>query len=129
MITERDQQLRRWTEHYQELYATQNVVTDSAIYRIPELPVLDQLDAQPSLEELSKAIDHLSNGKAPGNDGIPAEVVKYGKPALLKSLHELMCDCWESEHIPQEIRDAKLSHFTKTKVIAAIAITIVVSLY
>ena len=90
MITEREQQLRRWTEHY--LYATQNVVTDSAIDRIPELPVLDQLDAQPSLEELSKAIDYLSNGTAPGNDGIPEEVVKCGKPAPLKPLHELICD-------------------------------------
>ena len=115
MITERDKQMRRWTEHYLELYATQNVVSDSAIERIPDLPVLDQLDAPPSIEELGRAIDHLRNGKAPGNDGIPAEVLKHGQPALLKPLHELICDCWERGHIPQDMRDAKIVTLYKNK--------------
>ena len=115
VITEQDKQLQRWTEHYLELYATQNVVSDSALNRVPALPVLDQLDALPSIEELSKAIDHLSSGKAPGNDGIPAEVLKCGKPALLKPLLNLICECWESGHIPQDMRDAKIVTLYKNK--------------
>ena len=77
--------------------------------------MLDQLDALPSIEELSNAIDHLSSGKAPGNDGIPSEVLKYGKQALLKPLHDLICNCWEPGHIPQDMRDAKIVTLYKNK--------------
>ena len=92
--------MNRWAEHYLELYAIQNVVSDTALNRILDLPMLDQLDALPSIEELSKAIDHLSSGKAPGNDGIPSEVLKYGKQAYLKPMDDLICNCWELGHIP-----------------------------
>ena len=115
IITEKDKQMRRWTEHYLELYATQNVVSDFALDSIPELPMLDQLDALPSIEELGKAIDHLSSGKAPGDDGIPAEVLKSSKETLLKPLHDLLCACWEQGHIPQDMRDAKIVTLYKNK--------------
>ena len=49
---------------------------------------MEELDNKPTVEELSKAIDSLANGKAPGNDAIPPEVIKYGKYALLLRLHE-----------------------------------------
>ena len=32
---------------------------------------MDELDSEPSVEYLSKAIDSLASGNAPGNDGIP----------------------------------------------------------
>ena len=37
------------------------------------LPTMDELDSASSVEELSKAIDSLASGKAPGNNGIPFE--------------------------------------------------------
>jgi hypothetical protein len=84
VITDQEKQLQRWVEHYHELYATQNVVTDTALNAIPDLTVMEELDNPPSLEELRKAIDCLACGKAPGSDGIPPEVLKNGKPALLQ---------------------------------------------
>ena len=33
--------------------------------------MLEKLDTEPTLEKLSKAIDSLASGKAPGSDGIP----------------------------------------------------------
>ncbi|GAA6071721.1 uncharacterized protein LOC117871822, partial [Tachysurus ichikawai] len=95
--------LQRWVEHYLELYATQNVVTDTALDAIPDLPVMEELDTPPTLEELRKAIDCFACGKAPGSDGIPPEVLKIGKPALLKPLHKLLCLCWGQGHIPQDM--------------------------
>ena len=114
-ITDQRQQMARWVEHYLELYATQNVVTDAALNAIEELPVLDELDAEPTEEELSKAIDCLSTGKAPGEDGIPAEVIKRGKDALLGGLLELLRLCWREGSVPKDMCDAKIVTLYKNK--------------
>ena len=114
-ITDQRQQMAHWVEHYLELYATQNVVTDAALNAIEELPVLDELDAEPTEEELSKAIDCLSTGKAPGEDGIPAEVIKRGKDAPLGDLLELLRLCWREGSVPKDMRDAKKVTLYKNK--------------
>ncbi len=41
-------------------------------------PEMKELDALPNVDELSKAIDSLARGKAPGSDIIPPEVIKAG---------------------------------------------------
>ena len=64
--------MERWAEHYQELYSRENRVTSEAIESTDQLPVLEELDNPPSVEVLSKAINSLASGKAPGNDGIPS---------------------------------------------------------
>ena len=115
LITDLEKQMLRWTEHYLELYATQNTVTDSALNAIPDLSVMEELDNPPTMEELSKAIDRLTCGKAPGSDGIPPEVLKSGKPALLQPLHDLLCLCWEQGYIPQDMRDANIVTLYKNK--------------
>jgi len=115
VITDQGKQLERWVEHYLELYATQNVVTDAALDGLPSLTVMEELDALPTEEELSQAMDCLSCGKAPGKDGIPPEVLKSCKPALLQHLHELLCLCWEKGHVPQDMRDANIVTLYKNK--------------
>ena len=115
VITDQCKQLDRWVEHYLELYATQNVVSDIALDALPSLPVMEELDALPTAAELSKAIDSLSCGKAPGKDGIPPEVLKCGKPVLLQHLHELLCLCWKMGHVPQDMRDANIVTLYKNK--------------
>ena len=115
VITDQSKQLQRWVEHYLELYSTQNIVTDAALGALPDLPVMEELDEKPTLEELSKAIDCLSCGKAPGKDGIPPEVLKHGKAAVLQPLHVLLCLCWEQGHIPQDMRDANIVTLYKNK--------------
>ena len=74
-----------------------------------------ELDTQPTMEELSKAINRLSCGKAPGSDGIPSEVLKSGKPALLQPLHDLLCHCWEQGYRPQYMCDANIVTLYKNK--------------
>ncbi|XP_072050351.1 uncharacterized protein [Amphiura filiformis] len=79
VIKDRSKQMERWVEHYQELYSQENVVTEAALNSIKKQPEIEELDNPPSLEELCKAIDSLSSGKAPGKDAIPPEVIKAGK--------------------------------------------------
>nr|XP_058967531.1 craniofacial development protein 2-like [Pocillopora verrucosa] len=70
-ITDKGQQMERWVEHYSDLYSRQNVVTSSALDAIKCLPVMEELDNEPTNDELSKAINSLASRKAPGSDGIP----------------------------------------------------------
>ena len=83
-------------------------ITETALDAIPVLTVMDELDSSPTTEEFNKALDNLACGKAPGSDPIPAEVLKSGKPDLLKHPHELLCLCWEESHIPQDMRDTNI---------------------
>ena len=87
VITAQVKQPERWVEHYLDLYSRINTVSQEALDAIKDLPVLEELDAETTMEELSKAIDALASGKAPGEYGIPPEIIKCGKSALLQPLH------------------------------------------
>ncbi|XP_047116212.1 uncharacterized protein LOC124796165 [Schistocerca piceifrons] len=100
VITDEGKQMERWVEHYLELYAVENVVRKDACDAIKQMPVMEELYAMPTMEELSREIDSLANGKAPGEDGIPAEVIKYNKPVLLKHLYSLITTSWEEGYDP-----------------------------
>ena len=108
VITDQSMQLQRRVEHYLELYSTQNIVTDTALNALPGLPVIEELDNTPTLEELSIAIDGLACGKAAGKDGIPPHVLRHGNQTILQPLHVLLCLCWEQGHIPQDMRDTNI---------------------
>ena len=58
-----------------ESYATQDVVPDSVLDAITDLPVMEDLDIPLTKEELRKVTDYLANGKAPESDGIPAHAL------------------------------------------------------
>ena len=114
-ILEREKQMERWVEHYLELYSTMNTVSLDAIDSIIPLPEMAELDEEPSLEELRKAIRALKCGKAPGSDGIPPEVIKRAESCLLPDLYELLLLCWNEGEVPQSMRDAKIITLYKNK--------------
>ena len=68
-----------------------NSVSSSVVDDIERLPILLELDDDPTKEDLSKDINDTSSGKAPGQDGTPAEVFKCGGSQLLNNLHQLLC--------------------------------------
>ena len=57
--------------HYSELYSRDNIVSPKALAAIECTPVMEELDAEPTVQELRKAIDSLASGRAPESDGIP----------------------------------------------------------
>ena len=101
-ITDKGQQMERWVEHYSDLYSRQNVVTSSALDAIKCLPVMEELDNEPTNDELNKAINSLASRKAPGSDGIPPDLIKHCKTTLLQPLHNVLCACWKEGAVPQE---------------------------
>ena len=67
------------------------------------------------MDEVKRAIDDLRSGKAPGQDGIPAEVYKCGQDAILPMLHLLLLMCWTKGSVPQDMRDANIITLYKNK--------------
>lgn len=60
VIADHEKQIARWVEHYLKLCSRETLVSQGAI---EDLPVLAKLDAEPTVEELSRAIDALKRGK------------------------------------------------------------------
>ncbi|KAL8607444.1 hypothetical protein ACOMHN_004418 [Nucella lapillus] len=74
-----------------------------------------ELDAEPTSEELSKAIDSLTCGMAPGIDGIPPDRIKHCKTTLMQPLYDVLCQCWKDGSVPQDMRDAKIVTLYKNR--------------
>ncbi|XP_037780222.1 uncharacterized protein LOC119576642 [Penaeus monodon] len=115
LFTDKTSILSRWSEHFQALFSADRVVQDSAVLRIRQKPVIEELDELPSIEEISKAIEQLKCGKAAGVDGIPPEIWKDGGPTLHSKLHELLVCCWEQSKLPRDLRDAVIITLYKNK--------------
>ena len=115
LIKDKPSQMKRWVEHYPELYAIENKVTEVAMEAVERLPTIDELDFEPSEEDISTSLNSLTKGKSPGSDGIPAEILKCGQSTLLPHLHHLLKLCWKEKAVPQDLRDANIITIYKNK--------------
>ncbi|XP_045158982.2 uncharacterized protein LOC123524684 [Mercenaria mercenaria] len=79
-------------------------------WREQQQPELTELDVSSTMDEIRKAIKQMSCGKAPGKDGIPAEVCKaLSDDALSASaFHSVLVSIWEEEELPADLRDATI---------------------
>ncbi|XP_069158537.1 craniofacial development protein 2-like [Procambarus clarkii] len=53
--------------------------------------------------------------KAPGDEGIPPEVLKCARGTLKTELHEHLRQCWRDVSVPQDLRDANIIILHKNK--------------
>ena len=89
LVIDKDAILKRWAEHFHSVLNRPSSVNDNAINRLPQIECNVLLDEFPTVTETRKAIQHLSSGKAPGTDTIPAEVYKTGGLPMAEQLTEL----------------------------------------
>ena len=115
LLTDRETILLRWSEHFSSILNQPSSINDIAINRLPQIPINDALDETPTLDETRRAISQISSGKAPGADSIPAEIYKEGGTVLIEKLHIIFQQIWQSEIIPQEMKDASIIHLYKRK--------------
>ena len=115
LLTDNASILERWSEHFHCLFNEDRRVQDTAINRIRKLPIKEELDEPPSLEETITAINQLKSRKAAGIDGIPPEIWKHGGPALHKKLHDFLICCWDQGSLPQDLRNAVIITLYKNK--------------
>ena len=91
----------RWSEHFQKLLNVPGDIDHE------DLDNISQHIAKTSLDEIpTRAIAGLKDCKAPGGDGISAEVWKHGGNNLFSRLHQLITNAWEVGSVPQAWKDA-----------------------
>ena len=114
-ITDKTKVMDRWVEHYGELYSRETKVTDQALDAIEQLPCLSDLDEPPTMDEMMEAINSLPRKKAPGKDGITAEMVRAAKGKLSVHLLDLLQQCWHEREVPKDMRDSVICTLYKNK--------------
>ena len=96
----------RWAEYFSNLLNLPSTIDPVALNQIPQQPIMDELDAPPTLDEIKKAISQLNTNRASGKDGIPAEIYKAASPNTLESFHHVLNSIWDEEEMPEDFRDA-----------------------
>ena len=107
--------LGRWKEHFNDLLNRESIIDPTFIDKIPQKDIKWVLNNRPSLVEVNEAIDSLKLGKAPGKDGITAEMLKYGGEGARFLVWEIIGDFWEDESVHQDWRDAIMIVLYKSK--------------
>ena len=98
----------RWSEHFQNLLNVPGDIDHEALDNIPQRITKTSLDEIPIMDELARAIAGLKDSKAPGGDGIHAEVWKHGGDNLFNRLHQLITSAWEVGSVPQAWKNASI---------------------
>ena len=71
--------LARLSEQFQKLPKVPGDIDQEALNNIYHSTLNTSLDEISTMEEMNKAIGDLKDGKAPGEDGIPAEIWKCSR--------------------------------------------------
>ena len=80
--------------------------------RLPQHPVASALGIEPTEDEIVTAIKAMSNAKAVGPDGFPAELLILGlqqDQVILLELHRLTTLIWREREVPQQWKDAVIT--------------------
>ena len=70
--------------------------------------VLKELYSEPTKEELKEPLRSLASGKALGQGGIPAEILKCRKGDAFTKFCGIFCLCWMEGEVPQDMRDVNI---------------------
>ena len=115
LCTDKKDITERWREHFSTLLNQQGAANDNASQQLTARPVREELCSEFTMEELEKALSDTSSGKSPGQDGIPADVLKHGGTTLKRELLNLFSDCWQNECLPQDFKDVLIVTIYKKK--------------
>lgn len=96
MVTNNQQVLMMWRDHFSELLNPAKTSLSNHKTILSENQAEDRVEA-PTIDEIRENIKCLKNHKAPGQDGILAELMKNGGEQLEEDLFQLIAKIWEEE--------------------------------
>ena len=86
-----------------------------SLAKVHQKPIQEHLANPLTLLEVRAAIQAMKSNKAPGPDGIPAEICKSSEALAEQLLHNLLAHIWEKEDVPQQFKDANIVTILKRK--------------
>jgi hypothetical protein len=90
--------LRRWNNYFSELLNAHRV----SDVRQVEIYTTEPLVPGPSSFEVGIAIASLKKYQSPGNDQIPAELIRAGDETLQSEIHKLINFIWSKEEFTDQ---------------------------
>jgi len=112
-----DEQVQRWREYFEGvLNCPEPTVQFEALDMLHESEVLDIDTDAITEDEVRKAMQSLKNGKAAGNDGIKAEMIKCGGDTTIAQLTKLCNVIWTTGRIPTTWKDSIIIPLPKREI-------------
>jgi len=93
--------LARGRKHFSQLL---NIHGVNDVRQI-ELHTAEPLVPEPSVFEVELANEKLKSHKSPGNDQIPAELIKAGGRTFRCEIRKLIISVWNKEKLPEEWKE------------------------
>uniref|UniRef100_A0A8D9EGU9 Craniofacial development protein 2 n=1 Tax=Cacopsylla melanoneura TaxID=428564 RepID=A0A8D9EGU9_9HEMI len=106
------EQIKRWQEYFKELFEKNS--DENLRENETDVPGDARISCDPPTKsEICKAVKEMKNGKSPGIDHIPAEVLKCNPDTTSDILFELFKQIWETEEFPEDWKKGLLIKLPK----------------
>jgi hypothetical protein len=106
VLCNKEEIMNRWAEYFEEVLNKEHLSCNDNGNLAPESNTEgsdeDENSEMPTYGEVEESIKKLKNGRAPGEDNIIPEIIKYGGEQLAKKLRELTCAIWKEEEMPED---------------------------
>ncbi|XP_075150688.1 uncharacterized protein LOC142224787 [Haematobia irritans] len=102
LLTNVEQQMKRWKEHFEEISNITDGNDDANCQYTEEIHHEDEsIDTEPpTIEEITLAIKKLKKNKAPGENGIPPELLQVDAVISATIIQPHVQDAWTNELLP-----------------------------
>jgi len=101
LLTEEEQNVR-WMEHFKEVLNQPEPTIELDTDNSDASKELEVNMTDITAEEVTRAINSLTNIKAPGIDEISAEMLKHGTDSITGQLVVLFNNIWREQEVPDD---------------------------
>ena len=92
VLTENDQIFGRWREYCSQMYS----VSQNSDVSEAEISAATDVEPEPLLDEVRWALKNINDGKSPGCDDVPIELIKEGKEKSILLYHKIILKIWKT---------------------------------
>ena len=105
ILNDKESKTRPWLEHFTEVLNRENPSNPTSEAEIELSDEVEEIETrEPSRAEVRKAIGHLKNRKAPGNDNIQAVLLKGDIDHATTKVKEIIDVVWREKKTPEKWR-------------------------